>query len=47
MQKGTSPEDFAKQVMNDPRWLSTKNAKSSLMGIGNQFLSAFGLSALG
>jgi len=47
MQKGTSPEDFAKQVMNDPRWLSTKNAKTNLMGIGNQFLSAFGLSALG
>ena len=47
MQKGTTPEDFAKQVMNDPRWLSTQNAKSSLLGIGNQFLSAFGLSALG
>jgi len=47
MQKGTNPEEFAKQVMSDPRWLNTKNAKSSLLGIGNQFLSAFGLSALG
>ena len=46
MQKQVDPETFRNQVMNDPRWLNTKNAKDSLMGLGNQFLGAFGLSAL-
>jgi hypothetical protein len=35
--------DFEKQVRNDPRWLSTTNAKQSISSLGLQFAQDMGL----
>lgn len=42
----TSIWDFQRQLYNDPRWLNTGNAKSTLTGMGSQLISSLGLKGL-